>query len=310
MRWHLLCFALLLSAGSVIADDGFTILERSIVDEVEQAYVRYPSGSLSVTGWLFVHPYSVHDTEPCLIFNHGGTGGVSESTRAKCRWLAKQGYIVFAPSYRGEDGSEGEIEIAKGEVDDVVAAMLLLREHPGIRTNEFVLLGTSHGALISILAATRQEIWPQLKGVVAAYGVMDIYAWYQHLLDNDFDVRDPISLRVYGDGPKDKPEAFAERHALSVIPKLSSAPIYLAQGELDEIVPKQQALTMFGALREAGRQQDACRIYPDAGHGFLFWNDPSVRRVEELQSTENAWHDILEFLGGLVGEQEEWGEEG
>jgi dipeptidyl aminopeptidase/acylaminoacyl peptidase len=290
------------------ADDGFTILERSIVDDVEQAYVRYPSGSLSVTGWLFVHPYSEQDTEPCVIFNHGGTDGVSETTREKCRWLAKQGYIVFAPSYRGEDDSEGEIEIAKGEVDDVVAAMRLLRDHPGIRTDEFVLLGTSHGALISVLAATREEIWPQLKGVVAAYGVMDIYAWYQHLLDNGFDVHDPISQRVYGDGPQDKPQAFAERHALAAIPKLAPAPIYLVQGELDEIVPKQQALTMFGALREAGRQQDGCRIYPDAGHGFLFWNDPSKRSVEQLRSTENAWHDILNFFGGLVGEQEEWGE--
>lgn len=278
-----------------------------MVDDVEQAYLRYRSGDLLVTGWLFVHPFTEAGSEPCVIFNHGGVGGVSEGTRAKCRWLAKQGYIVFAPSYRGEDDSEGEIEIAAGEVDDVVAAMQLLRDHPGIRPDEFVLLGTSHGALISVLAATRQEIWPQLKGVVAAYGVMDIYAWYQHLLDNDFDVHDPISQRVYGDGPQDKPEAFAVRHALTRIPDLSPAPIYLVQGELDEIVPKEQASTMIEALRAAGREQDRCSIYPAAGHGFLYWDDPEKRSAEGLRSTEKAWREILEFFGELVGGQQEWG---
>ena len=137
-------------------------------------------------------------------------------------------------------------------------------------------MGTSHGALISIHVAARKEVEHLVKGVVAAYGVMDIYAWYQHLLDNDFDVSDPLSIAVYGNGPQDKPEAFAARHALSLVADLSPAPILLVAGEQDAVVPAAQAQTMFEALREAGRSQDELQVYSTGGHGFLFWDDPQL----------------------------------
>jgi dipeptidyl aminopeptidase/acylaminoacyl peptidase len=284
------------TAASAQDDEGFVILERALEDGVEQAYVKYPSGDLSVTGWLFVNPFSANDVEPCILFNHGGVGGVSEGTRAKCRWLAKQGYIVFAPSYRGEDDSEGTIEVAAGEVDDVLAALTLLRDHPGIVPGQFALMGTSHGALISMMAAARPQARDQVRAVVAAYGVMDIYAWYQHLLDNDFDVTDSLSVAVYGTGPSDKPEAFAARHALSLVADLSPAPILLVGGQKDAVVPAAQARTMYDALREAGRTQDELRVYSTGGHGFLFWDDPKQHTTEELEQAEKAWAHILDFL--------------
>lgn len=273
------------------------ILERAMIDEIEQAYVQYPSGELTVTGWLFVNPFSENDVEPGLIFNHGGVGGVSEGTRALCRRLAKEGYVVFAPSYRGEDDSEGEIEIAMGEVDDVVHAVHELRKHPGIQPDRFVMVGTSHGALISVKAAAREEMCGIVRAIVPAYGVMDIYAWYQHLLDNDFDVRDPLSLRIYGDGPDDRPQAFADRHALNVLDDLCpSTAIFLVQGAEDLIVPAQQARTMAAALAGRGRTGDRLEIYSEGGHGFLYWDDPENRTPEQLADTERAWKDILTFL--------------
>lgn len=296
------------SADLLAAEPRFEILDRAMVDDVEQAYVSYPSGELTVTGWLFVHPFSEADVEPCIVFNHGGVNGVSEGTREKCRWLAKQGFIVFAPSYRGEDDSEGEIEVAAGEVDDVVNAVMELRKHPGILTDSFVLMGTSHGALISVKAMARPQMCDLVKAVVPAYGVMDIYAWYQHLLDNDFDVSDPLSRRVYGDGPQDKPEAFAARHALSLVPDLCDTPIFLVQGKHDEVVPAQQAITMSRALREAGRQQDLIRVYELGAHGFLFWDDPKQHETEALREAQNAWVDILSFVNDALG-LDQWGEE-
>jgi dipeptidyl aminopeptidase/acylaminoacyl peptidase len=296
--------------GAVVAADAavevpeprFEIIEHAMVDDVEQAYVRYPSGDLMVTGWLFVHPFGEQDVEPCIVFNHGGVGGVTEGTRAKARWLAKQGFVVFAPSYRGEDDSEGEIEIARGEVDDVVNAVRELRRHPGIRPDRFVLMGTSHGALISVLAAARPEMCGPVRAVVAAYGVMDIYTWYQHLLDHDFDVRDPLSLQVYGDGPGDRPEAFAERHALNVLDDLCPAPILLVQGARDPIVPEPQARVMAQALAGRGRNGDDLRVYEHGGHGFLYWDDPETRTDDQLAATGAAWDDILSFVRRALAE--------
>jgi dipeptidyl aminopeptidase/acylaminoacyl peptidase len=285
---------------SASVDEGFSLLSHAMVDSVEQAYLGYASDDLRVTGYLFIAPYSQLEVEPCLIFNHGGVSGVSEAVKAKCRWLAKQGFLVFAPSYRGEDGSQGRVEVATGEVDDVLAAMALLEKHPGVDPSRFVMLGTSHGALISVKAATRPLGKRLLRGVVAAYGVMDIYAWYQYLLDNDFDTSDSLSVRVYGTGPKDKPQAFAKRQALTLIPKLGPAPIMLVQGAKDRIVPVDQARTMKAALEKAGRTQDLLRVYPEGAHGFLFWDDPALHSKEELAASEKAWRDILQFLKAAV----------
>jgi len=283
-------------AAPAVDEEGFSLLSHAMSDSVEEACLGYRSGRLQVTGYLFIDPFSDDDVEPCLIFNHGGVGGVSEAVKARCRWLARQGFLVFAPSYRGEDDSEGEVEVARGEVDDVLAAMRILRGHPGVKDQQFVMLGTSHGALISIMALARPLGKELLKGVVAAYGVMDIYRWYQYLLDNDFDVSDSLSRRVYGNGPADRPEAFAIRHALSLVEKLGDAPILLVQGEKDRIVPVDQARGMYRALVASGRKQDRLRTYPQAGHGFLFWDDPALHSPEELAETEQAWREILQFL--------------
>ncbi len=281
---------------------GFELLDREMIDGVEQAYLSYPSGELTVTGYLFVDPYSNQDVEPGLIFNHGGVGGVTEGTKERCRFLARQGFIVFAPSFRGEDDSEGEIEVASGEIDDVLAALAILREHPGIQRERFVMMGTSHGALISIHVAARPLGKELLRGVVAAYGVMDIYAWYRYLVENDFDVDDPLSRRVYGEGPDDKPEAFAARHALPLAEKLGPAPVLLVQGAKDRIVPADQAGRMRETLMQAGRRQDQLRVYPLGEHGFLFWDDPEKHSAEELAERNRAWSEILQFLHACLEE--------
>lgn len=293
----------LLGAFTACAQEpDLEILSREMIDGVEQAYVSYPSGDLRVTGWIFVHPFSDADVEPGLIFNHGGVSGVGEGTRALCRGLAKQGFVVFAPSYRGEDDSEGEIEVAVGEVDDVVAAIQQLRYHPGIHPDRFVLVGTSHGALVSVKAAARPEICGLLRAVVPAYGVMDIYAWYQHLLDNDFDVHDPLSQRIYGDGPEDKPDAFALRHAPNFFETLCDAPILAVQGARDKVVPLAQAQSLLAGLRGLGREQDRIEVYPEGGHGFLYWDDPALHSAEEIADADRAWADILDFLRRAVAD--------
>ena len=288
------------AADSSADEEGFSLLTHAMTDSVEEARLGYRSGDLQVTGYLFIDPFSEEDVEPCLIFNHGGVSGVSEAVKQKCRWLARQGFLVFAPSYRGEDGGEGQVEVAQGEVDDVLAAMQLLRRHPGVKDQQFVMIGTSHGALISVMVAARPLGKELLKGVVAAYGVMDIYHWYQYLVDNGFDVSDSLSQRIYGNGPSDKPEAFARRNALALVQELGELPILLVQGGKDRIVPPDQASRMAAALSAAGRTHDALRIYPHGGHGFLFWDDPAIHSSEELAETEQAWREILEFLRGAL----------
>ncbi len=291
-----LAIAILLIGCGAPADT----IEVSVVDGVRQDYLRYPSDGLMVTGWLFTDPDD-DLRRPLMIFNHGGVGGVGNGTKQLCRSYVKEGFTVFAPSYRGEDDGEGEIEVAVGEVDDVVNAIPYLARRPQVDARNLVLAGTSHGALISLKAACRPEICERLKGVVAGYGVTQIYDWYQYLLDNDFDVRDPLSLRVYGEGPQDKPEAFAERHLPNFLDELCEAPILVLQGAKDEIVPPSQAESLREELEQRGRSQDRVLVFETGGHGFLFWDDPELHDADKLAEAEEARRIMREFLKQQAG---------
>ncbi len=250
----------------------------------------YLSDDLKVKGELYLP--AGNDKLPLIVFNHDGISGISSEHRRSSIRIAKAGYVVFSPSYRGEDGSQGVVEIAKGEVRDVLNVLPLLKAHPRVKKEKIAMVGASHGALISVLAASRNK---EIKAVVSAYGVMDIYRWYAYLKENGKLGNDAITRRTYGQGPEKRPESFAVRNAVSVIPQLQ-CPVLLLQGALDDIVPPEQARLMEKAMKSQGKQVQL-EIYPDALHGFLVYapylDDASAN---EKRQTESAWRTMLSFL--------------
>lgn len=247
----------------------------------------YTSDGLKVKGLLFVPPGAKRF--PLVVFSHDGISGISKYHRLSSARLAKAGYVVFAPSYRGEDGSEGTVEVAKGEVRDVLNALPLLAALPEVDPDRIALAGASHGALISLLAAARN---PQVKAVVAAYGVTDIYRWWDYLKKANKVGNDEVTRRTYGGGPQDRPESFAIRHALAVSDKIR-CPVLILQGEKDDIVPPEQGRF----LKEALGSRAQLELYPDALHGFLVYA-PYLSDVDprEKRQTEQAWKVMLAFL--------------
>ena len=250
----------------------------------------YTSDGLLVNGELYLPPGN--QKLPLIIFNHDGISGISKEHRLSSVRLAKSGFVVFSPSYRGEDGSEGVVEIAKGEVNDVLHALELLKNHKRVDSKRVGMVGASHGALISVLAASRSK---DVKAVVSAYGVMDIYRWYSYLKSAGKLGKDEVTVRTYGPGPEARPQSFALRNAVSVVSKLD-CPVLLLQGSLDDIVPEEQARLMEKAMKKAGKSVKV-EIYPDALHGFLVYA-PYLSDVtkEEKRQTEEAWKTLVSFL--------------
>jgi len=229
---------------------------------------------------------------PAIIFNHDGVSGISRWTSIRAAELAGAGYAVLAPSFRGEDGSEGTIEVAHGEVDDVLNAARLVGAMRGVDGHRVAAIGMSHGALISVLAAERSGMF---RCVVAAYGVMDIFRWWTYLKSQGFSTDDAISLRVYGHGPSDRPAAFHVRNAVEHLNTLN-VPLLLLQGTIDKTVPPQQATLMEEACKKLSKRCEL-HLYPGAQHGFLIYggseaNDPAA----EVAGQRAAWHDMLAFL--------------
>jgi dipeptidyl aminopeptidase/acylaminoacyl peptidase len=270
------------------------ILTR-ITDGITEIEVSYPSGPLTVRGFLFLPPGTGRC--PGVLFNHGGVSGVSDDMRRRGRDLARLGYVVLAPAYRGEGGSDGRVEVAAGEVDDVLAAARLLARHPRVDAARLAVTGSSHGALVSVLAAARE---PSLfRCVVEASGVMDVVSWYHYLVANDFDVSDSLSVAVYGKGPEDKPEAFSIRRAVRVADRITM-PLLIQQGAKDTTVPSDQGRQFEQAVTDAGNARVTRLEYPLLGHAFWFWNDPRYHSQAELAEAERAWSDFTQFLSGQL----------
>ena len=259
----------------------------------EELWISYQSDGLRVRARVFwpagPGPF------PGVVYNHDGVSGLSDSTLERCRELALAGYAVVAPSYRGEDGSEGQIEVAKGEVNDALNALAWLRAHPRADPARIAMVGTSHGALVSLLAASRTS---QLRALVFAYGVADIERWYGYLVATGQLGRDALTRQVYGDGPTARPESFRIRNGRLVVDRVK-VPTLILQGGRDTIVPPDQASLLHGLLSAAGLPSEL-RVYPASGHGFLIYRARELRRhgpgSPEYRESVAAWNDLLAFL--------------
>jgi dipeptidyl aminopeptidase/acylaminoacyl peptidase len=252
----------------------------------------YQSGNLRIRAHLFMPNGS--SRLPVVLYNHGGITGLSEPSKRRCRELAQAGFMVFASSYRGEDGSDGKVEVAKGEVDDVLAGLTWVKKHPRADANRIATLGTSHGALVGLIAASRV---PDFKALVFAYGVSDINAWYEYLVRTNQLEDDQLTRDTYGNGPADRPESFAIRRGLNYVPRLpSTMPVLILQGAKDLTVPPEQATALHEMLVANGKTS-SLKIYPNSEHGFLMTRESALRksRVQGQESLE-AFNEAVRFL--------------
>jgi dipeptidyl aminopeptidase/acylaminoacyl peptidase len=127
-------------------------------------------------------------------------------------------------------------------------------------------VGTSHGALVSLLAAARTD---RIKALVFAYGIADIYAWFDYLKATHRLGHDELTRRTYGSGPQHRPESFRIRYGLGVLEKLpKTMPVLILQGAQDTTVPLAQAEALAQGLKAQG-QPYTLRVYPHSGHGLL-----------------------------------------
>ena len=281
------------TASAAPGKDGALVGKPRLVEKTKTVAIydiTYWSTGLKVKGMLFENRTAGKKKLPGVVFNHGGVDGIPHLMKQRCKELAARGYHVLAPSYRGEDGSEGEVEVAAGEVDDALNAVRVLRARPGVDPNRIAMAGTSHGGIITLLAVTRMD----LAAAVCAYGVADTFTWYKYLTDNGFDVSDPLSLKVYGKGPADKPEAFSSRAPALNADKIHT-PLLLLYGDKDTTVPLSQGQEMADALARLGKPYQLM-VIEGATHGFIFHIDPTKRNVEERARADKAWKAMLAFL--------------
>lgn len=251
--------------------DGGVVFER----------VEYESGGLLIKGELCRPDDDGTVAHPVLLRNHAGwTGLGSESFDALCRQLARDGVVVASSSYRGEDGSEGEVEFCLGEVDDVHRLAAILRTERFVRADRLATIGAGHGGCIALSLAARD---PSLVAVVDIAGFADL-ALTHRFWDRQIQYGEPppcpadagtfceqthqrhmqVVETAIGGRPSSLPLSYEQRSPLrafgSIVP-----PLLMIQAEHDIVTPVQHACVKRAELQlpDAGTARSVEAYYLD-----------------------------------------------
>ncbi len=230
------------------------------------ALMTVPRGEKPANGW------------PVIIFNHGyiapkiytPTGNYV----AHVDILARAGYIVLKPDYRGNGNSEGVARSAYGSPDYIVDdlnALASIKRYPDADPQRIGMFGHSMGGHVTLWAMV---VSPDIKagviwaGVVASYPDL-MYKWHPTpavtATPGGFHWEEQF-IQEYGD-PNQNPGFWASISATSYLKDLSG-PLQLHHGTADTQVPYQFSVDLYNAVQAAGKPVEFY-TYKGANHNLL-----------------------------------------
>lgn len=122
--------------------------------------IRYPSGDLSLRGWVYAPPGADEQApRPALVYFHGGFAfGLDEDLTQTCAPFIDAGFVVFCPTLRGENGNPGHFELFFGEIDDAASAVRWIADQPYVDKNRVYAFGHSSGGLVASLLTLLDDV--------------------------------------------------------------------------------------------------------------------------------------------------------
>jgi acetyl esterase/lipase len=253
-------------------------------------------------------PSGLTGLRPGIMLIHGGAW-VSGSKRYQfddfhtlrdvCRGLAAQGFLVASIDYRllslsGPVGAHQDPWPA--QLNDAQLAMRWLRAHANelsLDKSRLCAAGLSVGAMLAVFLGALRTIQPgdqaqlypdespQAGCVADFYGPVDLVA----LLKAAPDANESVFQALLGyTTPEENPQGYHDASALFRVSS-QTAPTLIVHGVHDQVVPIEQSLALFAALRE--HEIPAQFITYNGRHSFGSVN---------LQESRAIWSQALAFF--------------
>jgi dipeptidyl aminopeptidase/acylaminoacyl peptidase len=261
---------------------------------VEPQFVHYPGpDGKPVPGWLFV-PKNLDRTRkhPAIVWIHGD--GINQNYDgwhvqrnyavyySFHQYLLQEGYVVFAPDYRGSIGYGRDwrqgvyMDVGGKDAKDAWMAADYLKTLPYVDGDRIGVWGLSYGGFFTLIAVTDQ---PTLfRAAVDVAGVAD-YAMY----DDDPYHGSWTESRI--GTPEQNPKIYAQASPMSHIDRLQR-PLLILHGTADVNVPFIHSVRLIDlALKHGKGGLISFMIYPGEFHYFT--------RAHVL---EDAWHRVDDFF--------------
>lgn len=211
---------------------------------IELSLITYSVNGLKVKGML-AEPKD-NQSYDGFLYLRGGIKNVGKVRPARIVQFASEGFIVFAPFYRGNQGGEGNEDFAGQDREDAFAAFQLLSSLD--RVKGIHLFGFSRGGVMALLTAIH---FPETSSVCTWGGVSDMFLTYEERQD----LR-KMMKRVIGGSPTKVPEEYHYRTPLYFIENIQS-PVLIIHGRKDKNVSVEHAYRLEKRLNLLGKSVES-----------------------------------------------------
>jgi dipeptidyl aminopeptidase/acylaminoacyl peptidase len=227
---------------------------------IELTVITYLSNGLKVKGML-AEP-KIAGSYDGFLYLRGGIKNVGKVRPARIAQFAAEGFVVFAPYYRGNQGGQGNEDFAGEDREDAFAAFWLLKSLPSVQ--DIHIFGFSRGGVMALLTGIQ---FPEAASIVSWGGVSDMALTYHERKD----LR-RMMKRVIGGTPEKYPERYHARTPLYELEELK-APVLIIHGVIDDNVSVEHAHRLERRLRQLEKPVD-CWYFD----GFTHYFPPAINR--------------------------------
>ncbi|WP_198850878.1 S9 family peptidase [Alicyclobacillus sp. SO9] len=211
-------------------------LNHTSSDHIGEGSSRQPDSDASVP----LHLAEPNQPRGAFIYCRGGINRVGKVRTWWIEQFLRHGDFVFAPCYRGSEGSEGRDLFGGDDVEDVTSMLTILSRFPLVHPAKISVMGFSRGSVNATQAAVQ---FPSLRALVLWGGVSDLAQTYADRVDLRRMLR-----RVVGGTPRRVPEAFAARSPIELAADLT-CPVLIIHGTDDVQVGVWHGKNMAEKLR-------------------------------------------------------------
>lgn len=205
--------------------------------------------------------------------------------------FAHRGYVVASVEYRASTE-----EKFPAQIQDVKTAIRFLRAHADtykIDPDRIGVWGDSSGGHLASLVGTSEHIaefntsnYPEqsaaVKAVVNFYGPTDFLEMGKFPSIVNHDALNSPESRVIGGPIQENRDLVKAANPISYISKDESLPPFLIMhGDQDEIVPFNQSVLLYNALKAANHNVTFYKV-KGAGHGIRFWTKDVLEQVRQF----------------------------
>lgn len=228
--------------------------------QIELSIITYISGGLKVMG-LLAEPKQ-DGAYDGFLYLRGGIKNVGKVRPGRIIQFASEGFIVFAPFYRGNQGGEGNEDFAGDDRRDAFAGFSLLQNHP--KVDKVHVFGFSRGGVMALLTGIQ---FPETASVVTWGGVSDMFLTYLERKD----LR-RMMKRVIGGPPSKYPDRYRYRTPLFQLERLN-APTLIIHGVKDTNVSVDHAYRLEKRLNSLNKEVQSWYF-----ESFTHYFPPAVNR--------------------------------